>query len=68
MTDQIGYWMGNPISEMSREELLDVIQAMGRMDQQKDADHDRYIALLEEIADRQAPPTFMQLFLRRVMG
>ena len=66
MSDPIGYWMGEPISEMTREQLLEVVKALGRMDRQKDAEHDRHVAMLREISV--PPPSFMQLLGRRLAG
>ena len=50
MSDPIGYWMGEPISEMTREQLLEVAQALGRINRQNDAEHDRHVAMLREIS------------------
>ncbi len=51
--DPIGYYMGEPISEMSRERLLEVVKQLSIMHQQTEARHDRDMKVLSDLC---APP------------
>lgn len=49
--DPIGYWMGKPISEMSRERLLVLVRDLALLQQQAEARHDRHMKELESLLD-----------------
>ena len=47
--DTIGYWMGEPISEMSREELLEVIRQLGEWQRMERAARENELAMLKAL-------------------
>jgi len=53
--DPIGYWMGKPISDMTREELLELVKELGKMEQTRMATEANNEAMLDMI-DRMRPP------------
>jgi hypothetical protein len=65
MSDPIGYWMGEPISEMSRERLLEVVSQMADMQHRETArrlQEDAVLAQLEaQKANRKRPRGILQV-------
>ena len=48
--DPIGYWAGEPISEMTRERLLEVVKFLGAAAQDVERRNDRHLRELEALS------------------